>query len=344
MSGDVRAEVGAGAGACFVLEVLLQENTARRKESAASQRDAVGQEARVPGLLSGRRILAAEDNAAGRYFLERALQGEGAHTRMTADGASTLAALAEGPWDLVLLDARMPPPEGLEVLERIRRGLTGVAPDQLVILYTAALDAADRERCRRLRPDGILLKPVSFARLRAALENLLRQNSGKNPARAESAVKPPLEEEHVSEVGSAPNAIPVWDRAAALAAMDNDQALLEQLLAVLRADLREMAARLRAALAAGEAMPIRRLAHSCKNSAGTLRLARLQQAAARAEKAGAESLAAAAADLQEAVCEALALLDALEHGETGGNVGRPETARQRAQRHGQTSAGEGRRT
>lgn len=226
------------------------------------------------------------------------MQGEGAHTRMTADGASTLAALAEGPWDLVLLDARMPPPEGLEVLERIRRGLTGVAPDQLVILYTAALDAADRERCRRLRPDGILLKPVSFARLRAALENLLRQNSGKNPARAESAVKPPLEEEHVSEVGSAPNAIPVWDRAAALAAMDNDQALLEQLLAVLRADLREMAARLRAALAAGEAMPIRRLAHSCKNSAAPCGLRVCNRRRPERKKPGRKS-GGCGADLQE---------------------------------------------
>lgn len=318
MGGDVLAHERAGPGACFELEVVLRENKAQSKENAANRQDARKQGAQSSGLLRGRRILAAEDNAAGRYFLEHALQSEGALAHVAADGAATLAALAEGPWDLVLLDARMPEPDGLDVLKRIRQGLAGVAANQRVIMYTAALDAADLERCRRLKPDGILLKPMSFAGLRAELESLLGLNSAKTPAHAHTAANQPRKTKNVVEAEPAANAIPVWDAASALAAMDNDREVLEQLLAVLRVDLRETAAQLRAAVEAGEGVTVRRLAHSCKNSAGTVRLARLQQAAAKAEKADDESLAAAAKDLQAAVSEALALLDAIKHGETGG--------------------------
>lgn len=318
MGGDVRVEAKPGPGACFVLEVVLQENKAQPRENTANCPHAGTQGAHLPGLLRGRRILAAEDNAASRYFLEHALQGEGAATHMTADGAATLAALAEGPWDLVLLDARMPEPDGLEVLKRIRQGLTGVASNQRVIMYTAALDAADQELCRRLRPDGILLKPVSFARLRNELESLLGLNPAKNPAYADTAAKQARKTKNAVQAEPAAKALPVWDRESALAAMDNDRGLLEQLLAVLRVDLRGTAAQLRVAIEAGETVTIRRLAHSCKNSAATLRLARLHHAAARAEKAGDESLAAAADDLQTAVREALTLLGALGHGQPGG--------------------------
>ncbi|WP_165175915.1 ATP-binding protein [Desulfovibrio sp. ZJ369] len=319
MGGDVRVDTRPGPGACFVLEVVLRQNTAQRKENAATGHTAGKGDARSAGLLRGRRILAAEDNATSRSFLEHVLQGEGAHTRMTADGAATLAALAEGPWDLVLLDARMPGPDGLEVLRRIRQGLAGVAPNQRVIIYTAALDAADQERCRRLKPDGILLKPVSFARLRSELESLLDPKPAKESGAHEDGGKQPRKQDQPEDAESAANALPVWDREAALAAVDNDRELLEHLLAVLRVDLRETAAQLRAAVAAGEVMTIRRLAHSCKNSAATLRLVRLQQAAARTGKAASASLAAAADELQAAVSEALALLHELEQGQGGGN-------------------------
>lgn len=323
MGGDVRVDAEVGSGACFVLEVVLQKNSTPCEEKTRKRQNACVQGAHVPGRLSGRRILAAEDNPAGRYFLERALQGEGAHARMTADGAATLAALAQGPWDLVLLDARMPEPDGLEILKRIRQGLAGVASNQPVIIYTAALDAGDRERCRRLKPDGILLKPMSFAELRHELEALLGPNCVKKPAAAGVAAQPPQNREQTSDVDPAAKSIPVWDQEAALAAMDHDQSVLEQLLAVLRADLRKTQTQLRAAVEAGEVMTIRRLAHSCKNSAGTLRFARMQEAAARTEKAGDKGLAAAAADLQTAVSQTLALLNALKHGKTGGKHAQP---------------------
>ena len=203
---------------------------------------------------------------------------------------------------LVLLDARMPAPDGLEVLRRIRQGQTGATPDQRVILYTAALDNEAEERCRDLRPDVILLKPASFALLRQRLAALLQAQCGREEDEKERA--PMLEKNHT------PDEVPLWEREAALAAMDGDTEIFARLLAVLREDLRKMLTQLEGAASVKDAQCVRRLVHACKNSAGTMRLMRLHAT----EDA---HLAAAAAELVHAMREALALLDAADADENG---------------------------
>lgn len=236
--------------------------------------------------------------------------------RMTADGQATLAALNDAAarpdgqtWDVVLLDARMPAPDGLEVLRRIRQGQTGATPDQRVILYTAALDNEAEERCRDLRPDVILLKPASFALLRQRLAALLQAQCGGEEDEKERA--PMLEKNHT------PDEVPLWEREAALAAMDGDREIFAHLLAVLREDLRKMLTQLEGAVSVKDAQCVRRLAHACKNSAGTMRLMRLHATASQTEKAEDAHLAAAAAELVHAMREALALLDAADADENG---------------------------
>lgn len=125
------------------------------------------------GCFEDRRILVAEDNEANRYIMEHMLRAEGACVRMARDGKSALAALDDGPWDMVILDARMPDMGGLEVLQAVRAGHTAVSPRQKIIIYTAALDAEDRQRSADLEADMVLLKPLTFASLRNELASLL---------------------------------------------------------------------------------------------------------------------------------------------------------------------------
>lgn len=321
MNGDVRVASSAGRGSCFTLEVVMRED--RQSADATNGSEECGcpppddrSIAPAAGPLAGRRILAAEDNPAARYFLEQALRREGALVRMTADGQATLAALNDAAarpggqtWDVVLLDARMPAPDGLEVLRRIRQGQTGATPDQRVILYTAALDNEAEERCRDLRPDVILLKPASFALLRQRLAALLQAQCGREEDEKERA--PMLEKNHT------PDEVPLWEREAALAAMDGDTEIFARLLAVLREDLRKMLTQLEGAASVKDAQCVRRLVHACKNSAGTMRLMRLHATASQTEKAEDAHLAAAAAELVHAMREALALLDAADADENG---------------------------
>lgn len=331
MGGDIRVASAPGKGCCFSLEVSLRRlpESALIPKQEHSHMGAAGQGAavrRLPesssapwaGALAGRSILVAEDNMASRYYLERLLKREGARVRMTEDGESVLAALKDGPWDLVVLDARMPRLDGLEVLERIRHGRAGAPWDQTVILYTAALSAEDRQRCDALAPDAVLLKPMTFAKLRCRLAQALRPQTADCRAEQRQGADPaaPCATEEIMSQKSV-TAEPVWDREGAAAAMDGDEALLQQLLAVLHEDLRAKQEELRRAVALKDATTMRRLAHACKNSAGTMRLMRLRTAAAQAEKAKEAELATAAACLRAALAEALAALQEAEEQKRG---------------------------
>lgn len=334
MGGDIRVTSSPGRGCCFCLEVCLRRppESGLNHEQEPSHIGAAGQGAAtavrslpesssacLPGALAGKRILVAEDNKANRYYLERLLRQDGARVRMTEDGADVLAALKDGPWDLVVLDARMPGLDGLDVLERIRHGRAGAPSDQTVVLYTAALSAEDLQRCDHLAPDAMLLKPMSFAELRSRLAQALRSQTGDCHAGHTQGPDPEAPACATEEILSRKRAAaePVWDREGAVAAMDGDEALLKDLLAVLHEDLRIKQKELTQAAAAKDATSIRRLAHACRNSAGTMRLMRLRTAAAQAEKAKEAQLSASVTCLQTALAEALAALQEAEEQKKG---------------------------
>ena len=318
------------------------------------------------GRFAGRRILVAEDNEANRYIMEHMLRAEGACVCMARDGKAALAALAQAPWDLVILDARMPDMSGLDVLQAVRLGHTGVPARQKTVVYTAALDAEDRRRCKDLGADLVLLKPLTFAALREELLSLLRAKdsasaladaalvtgglvtgdvaAGLAPAGAEAAGNTSLghapasgpEEgpaipaprrqsedfaraapsgfEAESEAGGDSDthreeALAIWNRQAAMDALDDDLQLLTRLAEVLRGDLRIRDAELAAALAAEDDACLRRLGHAVKNSAGTMRFDVLRARACSVEKAQETDLGQAVIEMRAALREALDMLD-----------------------------------
>ncbi len=247
------------------------------------------------GCFAGRRILVAEDNEANRYIMEHMLRAEGACVCMARDGKAALAALAQGPWDLVILDARMPDMSGLDVLQAVRLGHAAVPALQKTVIYTAALDAEDRRRCKDLGADLVLLKPLTFAVLRKKLASLLR---AEDRARATSSADAPGKE-----------ALALWNRQAAMDALDDDLQLLMRLAGVLRGDLRVRDAELEAALAAGDDACLRRLGHAVKNSAGTMRFDVLRERACHVEQAQKTDIGQAVTEMRAALREALDMLD-----------------------------------
>lgn len=312
------------------------------------------------GCFTGRRILVAEDNEANRYIMEYMLRAEGARVRMARDGKAALAALARGPWDLVILDARMPDMSGLDVLQAVRLGHADVPARQKTVIYTAALDAQDRRRCKELGADLVLLKPLTFAVLRKELASLLAAgDTARAPAGAVPASSEPVSGDlaageassgHASApapegsptvpaprcepefpaypedsaraasrgleagAGCAPDtrreeALALWNRQAAMDALDDDPQLLTQLAGVLRGDLRIRDAELEKALAAGDDACLRRLGHAVKNSAGTMRFDVLRARACHVEQAQKPDLGLAVTRMRAALRETLDMLD-----------------------------------
>lgn len=300
MGGEVNVSTRAGGGSCFTLTVFMKRGMSSTEKRSLSATDASDH-----GILQGLHILVADDNPAGRHFLEKVLRKEGATLEIAKDGDEVLALLDRSientEWDMLLLDVNMPRRSGLEVLERIRMGRTMISRDTCVVFYTAALDQESKEICQKFKPDAVLIKPLSAGDLCDRLRDL---STGKYMPEIVAS-----EDDLNMERG---RFLAVWDKAGALAAMDNDQDIFRHLLQVLQQDLQRMADELSEILNSGldhkKHMDIRRLAHACKNSAGTMCLLQLQAYAAEVEKASESELGQQAEHLLHAIHTAILYL------------------------------------
>ncbi len=124
------------------------------------------------------RILVADDERNLRELLVRELTRRGHEVEGVADGEAALARLAEGGWDVVVLDMKMPKREGIEVL----RELASVPESPQVIVMTGFQEVATAVEAMKLGAYDYLTKPAKIEELdvlvRKAAEKgqLLRDN------------------------------------------------------------------------------------------------------------------------------------------------------------------------
>ncbi len=139
--------------------------------------------ARGPGLVApvpvparGRpaarqRVLLAEDNPINALLATRALERLGAEVVHAADGRLALARLADsGPFDLALIDVRMPHLDGHATARRIRADEAGGAARLHLVALTANAGAEDERAARAAGFDGFLAKPLDLKALPALLQ------------------------------------------------------------------------------------------------------------------------------------------------------------------------------
>jgi len=123
------------------------------------------------------RVLVADDNPLSLEFLAAAIVASGFACETAADGEAAIAQASASPFDLLLLDARMPRCSGAEALATIRRG--GGPSSHAPALATTA-DAEPETRAALLAAGfrDVLVKPLAIADLRRALSAGLSAHAG----------------------------------------------------------------------------------------------------------------------------------------------------------------------
>lgn len=129
-------------------------------------------------------VLIVEDEAPIRDGLVELFVSSGFETHAVIDGALGLEALAEGSFDLVILDLRLPNMDGLEMLARARaRG------DQTpVLVLTARGSEEDVVAGLEAGADDYVRKPFGIRELLARARGLLRRSRHQEPSRIQIGV------------------------------------------------------------------------------------------------------------------------------------------------------------
>jgi signal transduction histidine kinase/CheY-like chemotaxis protein len=179
LGGDIHVASVAGAGSRFTLDIPCRSVPPGDVPQAATPtaRPTVADLASIPPL----RLLLVDDFAPNRTMLAAMLRKAGHAVTEAADGEAAVASVAAAPFDLVLMDNRMPGMDGQEATGRIRE-LPGGGPP--VVGLTASALPGDRQRCLAAGMDDYLVKPVSLAALRNVLLRFARPQDKRGDAPA----------------------------------------------------------------------------------------------------------------------------------------------------------------
>jgi PAS domain S-box-containing protein len=151
MGGRITVESSAGAGSTFHFSLRVQIAPSGHEALAFSE-------------LKNRAALIVDDNAANCTALASILGSAGMRVETLSDGAKveeTMRARSVGgkPFDLVVLDTRMPGLDGFEIAREILAHSSERRPG--ILLLTVPGQRGDAARCKEIGVNGYLSKPVS---------------------------------------------------------------------------------------------------------------------------------------------------------------------------------------
>jgi CheY-like chemotaxis protein/HPt (histidine-containing phosphotransfer) domain-containing protein len=163
MGGTIHVESALGSGSVFTVTLPLQGAESPQAEPGLSDEPGV-----IPPLSC--RILLVEDNPPSRLLIQTILSQSGATVAVASNGLQAVDLAIREPFDLILMDCRMPVMNGFDATRAIRSHeelkKTGHVP---IIALTANTLEDDVAKCLSAGMDGHLAKPIKKAQLLAAV-------------------------------------------------------------------------------------------------------------------------------------------------------------------------------
>ncbi|MBF0288037.1 MAG: response regulator [SAR324 cluster bacterium] len=167
MDGEIWVESEPGKGSSFIFTAIFGRQSEHQKSDLTPLPD-----------LKGMPVLVVDDNQTSRQILTHALEWFTFQANAVESGQKALEALEKSnpPYELVLIDWKMPEMDGIQTAEKIRQH-EGISKQPKIILVTAFGREDFINQTTGLELDGILIKPVASSMLFDAVMNAF----GKGP-------------------------------------------------------------------------------------------------------------------------------------------------------------------
>jgi signal transduction histidine kinase/CheY-like chemotaxis protein len=147
----VESEAGKGSTFSFTANFGLGKEKAKKHHMPASE-------------MRGMKVLVVDDNATSRDILQEMLQSFTFEVTVTASGAEGITELERAredkPFELVIMDWKMPGMDGIEASRRIKNH-TDLSKIPAIVLVTAYGREEVMQQADELGLEGFLLKPLS---------------------------------------------------------------------------------------------------------------------------------------------------------------------------------------
>ncbi len=156
MGGKIGVDSQVGKGSTFHFTIELKAAKYKMTDQPVPSKAHVGDD------ILGGHILVAEDNVTNQMVVGAMLKSMGCTYHFATTGTDAIQALAENPFDLILMDGQMPIMDGYEAARRIRRGDAGESQRKIpIIAVTANAIKGDVEKCLQAGMDDYVAKPIS---------------------------------------------------------------------------------------------------------------------------------------------------------------------------------------
>ena len=150
MGGEIGVKSRPGKGSCFWLEIPAPVTKAPDVAPAPDQ-------APSPNVMAD--VLVVDDHAANRLLAKVILTMAGAKVWEAESGEQAVSMARQRPFDVILMDLRMPGLDGLGALKRIREG-QGLNRSASILDFTADADTRAAERLIAQGFQGMAPKPI----------------------------------------------------------------------------------------------------------------------------------------------------------------------------------------
>ena len=166
MDGRIWAENNTGRGATFAFDLSAPRAIIEQEEpSNVASLDELDLQARP-------HILIADDNATNRVVAQALCEMFGCTSETVEDGQEALEAVQARPFDLILMDIKMPRLDGVQATQAIR-ALSGDSRNIPIVALTANADPEDAKHYLAVGMAAVVEKPIKPERLRMAMNAAL---------------------------------------------------------------------------------------------------------------------------------------------------------------------------